>query len=37
MPSSAHLPLQALIDVDFNCAFNLIYVNTFPRDIVSYK
>ena len=37
MPSSDHLPLQAEIDVDFNCAFNLIDVNTCPRDIVSYK
>ena len=37
MPSSDHLPLQAEIDVDFNCAFNLIDVNTCLRDIVSYK
>ena len=37
MPSSDHLPLQAEIDVDFNCAFNFIDVNTCPRDIVSYK
>ena len=37
MPSSDHLLLQAEIDVDFNCAFNLIDVNTCPRDIVSYK
>ena len=37
MPSSGHLPLQAEIDVDFNCAFNFIDVNTCPRDIVSYK
>ena len=34
---SDHLPLQAEIDVDFNCAFNFIDVNTCPRDIVSYK
>ena len=31
-----HLPLQAEIVVDFNCAFNLIDVNTCPRDIVTY-
>ena len=37
MPSSYHLPLQAEIDVDFNCALNFIDVNACPRDIVSYK
>ena len=37
MPSSDHLPLQAEIDVDFNCALNCIDVNACPRDIVSYK
>ena len=37
MPSSDHLPLQAEIDVDCNCAFNFIAVNACPRDIVSYK
>ena len=28
MPSSDHLPFQAEIDVDFNCVFNFIDVNT---------
>ena len=37
IPSSDHLPLQAEIDVDLNCAFNVIDVNTCSRDIVSYK
>ena len=37
MPSSDHIPLQAEIDVDSNCAFNFIDVNACPRDIVSYK
>ena len=37
MPSSDHLPLQAEIEVDFNCALNCIDVNACPRDIVSYK
>ena len=37
MPSSDHLPLQAEINVDINCAFNLIDDNACPRDIVSYK
>ena len=37
IPSSDHLPLQAEIDVDLNCAFNVIDVNACPRDIFSYK
>ena len=37
MPSSDHFPLQAEIDVDYNCALNCIDVNACPRDIVSYK
>ena len=37
MPNSDHLPLQAEIDVDFNCALNFIDVNACPRNIVSYK
>ena len=37
LPSSDHLPLQAEIHVNFNCAFNFIDVNACPRDIVSYK
>ena len=37
LPSSDHLPLQAEIHVNFNCAFNFIDVNASPRDIVNYK
>ena len=37
LPSSDHLPLQAAMDVDFNCVFNCIDVSACPKDKISYN
>ena len=37
LPSSDHLPLQAAMDVDFNCVFNCIDVSACPKDKIGYN
>ena len=37
LPSSDHLPLQAAMDVDFNCVFSCIDVSACPKDKISYN
>ena len=37
LPNSDHLPLQAAMDIDFNCVFNCIDVSACPKDKISYN
>ena len=36
LPISDYLPLQAALDVDFNCVFNCVDVSACPKDKISY-